>query len=251
MSSVASTTSSPSIINEEAREEIAANARVHFKVVHFIMESGLKLHLQAISLATAATLYHSFFKECNVEEYDPYLIATTAIYLAGKIEEQHIKLRDIINICYRTLHKGKPILDIGKEFWRLRDSVVNTELLLLRMLKFRVVFEHPHKYLLHYITSLSDWIGTDILNRIPVAQTAWSLLRDSYHGDICLRYKPQFMAVSVLYLALQCHGVNVPYNATAETRWWEALCDTLNIDIIKKIVTELIELYNIENTVGG
>lgn len=29
------------------------------------------------------------------------LIGSSALYLAGKVEEQHLKLRDVINVCYK------------------------------------------------------------------------------------------------------------------------------------------------------
>ena len=29
------------------------------------------------------------------------LIASTSLYMAGKIEEQHLKLRDVVNVCYK------------------------------------------------------------------------------------------------------------------------------------------------------
>ena len=51
--------------------------------------------------------------------------------------------------------------------------------------------------------------------------TAWAILRDSYHGNVCLEYSPEHIAVAVLYFALQCHGVEVPYSDTAEYEWWQ------------------------------
>lgn len=65
------------------------------------MEAGIKLHLESVTLASACCIYHRFFAECELSNYDPYLIGATAIYLATKVEEQHVKLRDIINVCYR------------------------------------------------------------------------------------------------------------------------------------------------------
>ena len=39
----------------------------------------------------------------------------------------------------------KPPLDIGSTYWSLRESVVQCELLVMRLLKFEVVVDHPHK----------------------------------------------------------------------------------------------------------
>ncbi len=166
--------------------------------------------MDSVPLACAAQIYHRFFQETELQDYDPHvswrdevlskwvyfvndsvkfsilaikervesaffqLIATTALYLAGKVEEQHLKLRDVINVChrwlstrmeklsfplhsdssskkrlalslFRTLHPKREPLDIGEEYWAMRDSVVQTELLIMRMLQFQVNFSHPHK----------------------------------------------------------------------------------------------------------
>jgi hypothetical protein len=81
------------------------------------------------------------------------LIATASIYLGCKIEEEKIKLRDIINISYRTLHPDFEPLELDETYRLLRESVVQTELLIARKLAFKLEFEHPHKvnkYALHF-----------------------------------------------------------------------------------------------------
>lgn len=62
---------------------------------------GVKLGMQSIPIATACTIYHKFFCEINLDAYDPYLVAMSSIYLAGKVEEQHLRTRDIINVSNR------------------------------------------------------------------------------------------------------------------------------------------------------
>lgn len=62
---------------------------------------GVKLGMQSIPIATACTIYHKFFCEINLDAYDPYLVAMSSLYLAGKVEEQHLRTRDIINVSNR------------------------------------------------------------------------------------------------------------------------------------------------------
>lgn len=45
----------------------------------------------------------------------------------------------------RYLHPRSDPLELDTHFWELRDSVVQCELLMLRVLCFRVSFQHPHK----------------------------------------------------------------------------------------------------------
>ncbi|XP_071810585.1 cyclin-Q-like [Asterias amurensis] len=168
----------------------SAVAKAHFRVAQYMMEAGIKLSLQSATVASACTIYYRFFSVCNVTDYDTHLVGAAAIYLATKVEEQPVKLRDIINVCYRILHKSESPLEIGKRYWDLRESVVNCELLLIRMLKFNPKVTLPHKYLVHYLKSLGDWIEPDVWKTTPISKMAWAMLRDSYHSHMCIRIKP-------------------------------------------------------------
>ena len=45
----------------------------------------------------------------------------------------------------RYFHPGSEPLELDSRFWALRDSIVQCELLMLRVLRFQVSFQHPHK----------------------------------------------------------------------------------------------------------
>ncbi|XP_070192524.1 cyclin-Q-like isoform X2 [Littorina saxatilis] len=216
--------------------------RVHFRVIRFMHEAGLRLHVGSIPMATACVVYHKFFCDYSINDYDPYLIGSTALYLAGKVEEQHLKLRDIVNVCYKTLHRRKPALEIGETFNALHESIPSCELLISRCLRFKVVFVHPHK-------SLESWFPRDEWAGVPIASTAWSLLKDSYHSRVCLKYPPQHLAVAVIYLALLSYGREVPYNKYADTPWWKAFCDDITLPIIHTIIKDITTTYEMEITV--
>ena len=46
---------------------------------------------------------------------------------------------------HRTANNDRQPLEVGQKFWQLRESVVNCELLMLRVLGFCVAFDNPHK----------------------------------------------------------------------------------------------------------
>ena len=50
-----------------------------------------------------------------------------------------------MNVSYNTLHRGSQPLDLGDQYWSMRDAIVQAELLIMRMLKFQVTPVHPHK----------------------------------------------------------------------------------------------------------
>lgn len=61
-------------------------------------------------------------------------------------------------------------------------------------------------------------------SRTPIAETAWALLKDSYHGLVCVRHQPQHLALTALYLALHTYGVQVP---AGEREWWQVSALTI------------------------
>lgn len=75
--------------------------------------------------------------------------------------------------------------------------------------------------MLHYLKALYNWCGPNITERVPIAQTAWTILSDCYHGKVCMRHHPADMATSVIYMATQCHGIEVPYTHQGQRHWYQ------------------------------
>ena len=61
------------------------------------------------------------------------------------MKDDPLKIRDVINVTHNTLHRGSAPLELGDEYWNMRDAIVQAELLIMRMLKFEVTIVHPHK----------------------------------------------------------------------------------------------------------
>lgn len=71
-------------------------------------------------------------------------LASATLYLASKVQDETIKLRDLINVCYHTLHRDAAPLRLAEEYWNFRDSIVHAEMLIMRLLQFDTTFDHPH-----------------------------------------------------------------------------------------------------------
>lgn len=69
--------------------------------INTFLYTGVKLGMRSVPLATACVLYHRFCECVSIQAYEPYLVAMSCVYLAGKVEEQHIRTRDIINVSHR------------------------------------------------------------------------------------------------------------------------------------------------------
>lgn len=111
----------------------------------FLIECAIKLNMKPLTSATAAVIFHRFYRETESSDYDEFLIASSSLYLAGKLKDDPIKIRDVINVTHNTLHKSSNPLELGDEYWAMRDGIVQAELLITRMLKFDLNIIHPHK----------------------------------------------------------------------------------------------------------
>ncbi len=60
-------------------------------------------------------------------------------------------MRDVINVSFRLLHPHRSLLSVGTLYERLRQSVVDTELILLRYLHFDTTFDPPHRVRVLYV----------------------------------------------------------------------------------------------------
>ncbi|XP_014748878.1 PREDICTED: cyclin-related protein FAM58A, partial [Sturnus vulgaris] len=140
-----------------------AEARARFRIARFIMEAGVKLGLGSAALATACGSFHAFV--AAVAPGDPpdrYLVAAAALFVAAKAQGTPRRARDVLNVTLRIsphvpprcLQPGSAPPALDGNFWGLRDSLLQCELLLLRVLRFRLPLEHPHKYLLQYLLAL-------------------------------------------------------------------------------------------------
>jgi len=218
-----------------------------FTVARFIFECGYKLEAHPLTIATAATLFHRFMREATPQGYDPYLIASTCLYLGGKIKDNNLKIRDIMNVAYSTLHRGAQPLELGDQYWSMRDAIVQGELLIMQMLKFQVNPLHPHKYMLHYLRSLQAWFGEEEWLRYPVARTSMSLLQDFHHIEAVLDYPPNLVAIACINLALQIYGVVVPLMDECDQQpWFNVFSKELTRDKLWEIMEKVMSSYDEE-----
>ena len=66
-------------------------------------------------------------------------MSAACLYLAGKIEDNdHLRLRDIINVVTTTLHRDREPLPLDSEYYNTREAIVHAELHVLRMVGFQV-----------------------------------------------------------------------------------------------------------------
>lgn len=115
----------------------------------------------------------------------------------------------------RTLHPDRAPLKISDEYHRLRNTLVDSELFLIRILGFHFQLNHPNKYLLHYLDTLSQWMATTpstpLRKKINLIDIAMSILQDTYYDYTLIRdYAPQHIAIAIIYLLIKTYSLEIP-----------------------------------------
>lgn len=176
------------------------------------------------------------------------MIAASTIYLATKVKDEPVSIRDLVSVVHCTLNRTIEPPEKDSDFWLIRDSIVQAELLITRMLKFDMNNAiHPHKYLLHYMKFLADWFGP-VWSSIPVAKTAAGFLQDFHHSPDILHLKPAHVAICCLSLALQIYGIQVPVRCDQDMdpeQWYVAFVgDDLGKENHWTICEKILAVYD-------
>jgi len=115
-------------------------------------------------------------------------IGMGALYLASKLEECSISMRDLINVYDLLLQRasfsltGKPESEFsyhpmsyfGNTFYDMKDALVVAEMQILKRLGFNVHVVLPYGTLVNYLRVL------ELIGREEVVERAWGYLNDAY-----------------------------------------------------------------------
>ncbi|GAB7361705.1 hypothetical protein MBLNU230_g1752t1 [Neophaeotheca triangularis] len=147
---------------------------------------GKRINLRQQALATAQMYLRRFWTRVEFRKTNPYLLITTALYLASKMEEtpQHIRL----------------VLGEAQRQWPSEFSVSETskigecEFALIATLQSRLILHHPYRALGELQTSMGI-SGEE-------ASLAHNIINDSFNTDLPLLHPPHLIAVMAIFLAV-------------------------------------------------
>ncbi|RWS27137.1 cyclin-L1-like protein, partial [Leptotrombidium deliense] len=180
-----------------------------------IQSSGILLKLPQVAMATGQVLFHRFYYSKSFVRYPMKVTAMACITLASKIEEAPRRIRDVINVFHhmkqiRTEKKIQPLI-LDQEYINLKNQVIKAERRLLKELGFCVHVKHPHKF----IVTLLQVLDSEKNHRLM--QTAWNYMNDSLRTDVFIRYSPETIAVSCIYLSSRVLRIPLP----SKPAWFE------------------------------
>ncbi|KAL3072256.1 hypothetical protein niasHT_033422 [Heterodera trifolii] len=178
----------------------------HRPIFEFIVELGIRLQADSLTVAFASVYCHRVLRQKAFpgDQICPFTMASACVLVAGKVtNDARINTRDVMNMAYSVLHPQMAPLEIGDLSYALREGLVEMELVVLRFLRFRLNFEHPHQDLILMLRLLRDWYPNSLGRRFDDAcRVSAMFLQDLYaEPQIVLDHKPRTLAVALLSMA--------------------------------------------------
>ncbi|TFK88681.1 cyclin-L1 [Polyporus arcularius HHB13444] len=208
------------------------------KLIH---EAGVLLRQKQVAVATAQILFQRFWYVTSMKQFGIGDVGMGALYLASKLEECPIRMRDLINVydllLQRAAHKLKhppapaaststtltrtvthdfkyvPMSYFGSTFYDLKDALVVAEMQILKRLGFNVNVVLPYGTLVNYLRLLG------LTEREDVSSRAWGYLNDALQTPVYALYAVPTIVSAAILLATRHLGIALP--SSPESCWWE------------------------------
>ncbi|BFI10117.1 cyclin L [Marchantia polymorpha subsp. ruderalis] len=217
---------------EGVDEETEASLRLYG--CDMIQEAGIFLRLPQAVMATGQVLFHRFYCKKSFARFNVKRVGASCLWLAAKLEESPRKIRDVLNVFHRMERRRENLpLDLldhfSKKYEEMKTDLITTERHLLKEMGFICHVEHPHKFIINYLSQLEAG---------ELMQEAWNMANDSLRTTLCVRFKSEVVACGVVYAAARRNLVALPENPP----WWEAFdAQKPDIDEVCRVLANLYQ----------
>ncbi|KAB7495802.1 Cyclin-L1, partial [Armadillidium nasatum] len=205
-----------------------------------IQTSGILLKLPQVAMATGQVLFQRFYYSKSFVRCPVEITAMACITLAWKMEVGQMEIRNVINVFnhmkqFRNGEVFDPVI-LDKNYVALKNQVIRAETRLLKELGFCCHVKLPHKISIMYLRFL---LADD--NK-KLVQSTWNFMNDSLRTDVCVRYSPETIACSCIWLAGRQLKIPLPENPP----WYHVF--GVNLSDIEKIAASIMKLYTRKKT---
>ncbi|XP_031477223.1 cyclin-T1-4-like isoform X2 [Nymphaea colorata] len=163
-------------------------------------------------------------------------VTTACMFLAGKVEETTVLLRDVIVVAHSIIHKRDPVSAERIKQWKTyrekEGLILLAERLLLSTIGFDFNIIHPYKPLVTAIKSLK-------LGQSELSKVAWNTLNDCLQTTLCLQFKPAYIAAGAMYLAAKVSNVKLPCHGGKV--WWQEF--DVSPFQLEEVIKQMVELF--------
>jgi len=188
---------------------------------------GRNMQLRQRIIATALTYFKRFYARNSFRGSEPLLVLTTCIYVATKIEEYPLHIKNVVD-------EAKNVVGDPRLFKFDCSNVAEFEFYLMEEMDFYLIVHHSYRTLVKLMSDL----------KLPISciQQAWWVTNDIYRTDIPLLYPPYTIAITVIFLVTILISDTNKYKDKIK-EWFIGL----NVDMteIVEISQEVINFYEL------
>lgn len=168
------------------------NLRIYLH--NLVMKLGRKLCVRQTIIATLEIFILRFLIHVSEKEVNVYMLVTTLIYVACKIEEYPQHIRSVLNES-RNLWPEYIPNDLTK--------IAEFEFYLIEELNSYLIVHHPYQNLVSLISIFNDETNDlKISLSDEEVQMCWSVINDSYITDVALLYPPHIVLIMSVYFTI-------------------------------------------------
>merc|ERR1712012_1395970 len=206
------------------------------QAANFIQDMGQRLEVTQLCINTAIVYMQRFYMFHSFTRFHRNSIASAALFLAAKVEEQPRKLEHVIKVAHLCLHRGQPQLDVRSDaYMEQAQELVTNENILLQTLGFDVAIDHPHTHVVKCCQLVKA--------SKELAQTSYFMATNSLHlTTMCLRYPPTVVACVCIHLACVWSKYKIPVSAENKP-WYSYVDNNANMDQIETLTREFLAIF--------
>jgi len=203
----------------------------------FINDLGIKLKVNQLCINTAIIYMHRFYMIHSLKKFHHYIVATSCLFFACKVEEQPRRLREFIDIVQSLFHKSnEPINHNSEEYRHYGDQIMALESCLIQTLGFNVLINHAHTVI----------IKTCQMIKAPrdLAEAAYLTATNSLIlTDFCVKFSSEKVACFCIYLACKWTSLIIPMSSEG-MQWYEYVNHDIKEQELEEISKEYLSIYD-------
>lgn len=188
---------------------------------------GKNMQLRQKIIATALMYFKRFYSKNSYRGSEPLLVLTTCIYVATKIEEYPLHIKNVVD-------ETKNVVGDSRLFKFDCANVAEFEFYLMEEMNFYLIVHHSYRTLLKLMFDL----------KLPISsiQEAWWIANDVCRTDIPLIYPPHIIAITIIFLVSVLVADANKYKEKIKD-WFIGL--NVNMTEIIEISQEIINFYEL------
>ena len=211
----------------------------------FISDLGIMLKVNQLCINTAIIYMHRFYMIHSFKKFHRYMVATSCLFFACKVEEQPRRLREFIEAIQKIFHPktaNDPNISSAQansnhadEFRKYGDEIVALESCLIQTLGFNVLITHAHTIIIKTCQMIKA--SRDLAEAAYLTATNSLMLT-----NFCVKFSSEKVACFCIYLACKWIELIIPPSSEG-LQWYQYVRSDIVEQELEDISKEYLSIF--------